>query len=152
MAAELDDPVRGELAGRLGDGGQQGAAARSGLADQAYGAPFGQLAEQLGDVRLAVEQGHVGGAGAEGERADGPAGAERRAALVAARCAARAGLPLVGAGPGLGAVRGPDGHQQPAGDQFAGTRAHALLPEFTGWLSHVSLRPCSAHPAGRPWR
>ncbi|MFD0349214.1 hypothetical protein ACFQ0M_30525 [Kitasatospora aburaviensis] len=142
VPAELDDAARREVAGRLGHGGEQGAAARAGLADQAYRAALGEQAEQLGDVRLAVEQRQVGGAGAEGERADRAAGAADRAAGgLAAPDPARLRAPLLGAGADLGAVRGADRHEQAAGDQLTAPGAHGLLPELTGWLSHDLLRP-----------
>ena len=141
VSAELDDAAGGEVGGGLGHGGQQGAAARAGLADQAYRAALGEQAEQFGDVGLAVEQRQVGGPGTEGERADGAADAPDRAAGgLTAFDPARAGPPLLRAGPGLGAVRGADADQQAAGDQFAAAGAGGLLPELPGWLCHVLLR------------
>ncbi len=141
VAAELDDTAGGEVGGGFGDGRQQRAAARAGLADQAYRAALGEQAEEFGDVGLAVQQRQVGGPGAERERADRPAdAADRAAGGLAASDPARAGLPLLGAGPGLGSVRGADSHQQAAGDQFTAAGADRLLPELPGWLCHVLLR------------
>ncbi|WP_329567678.1 hypothetical protein [Kitasatospora sp. NBC_01266] len=70
MTAELDHAVRGEFARTLGDGGQQRAAAGPGLPEQPDRAAFGELAEQLGDLGLPVQQRQVAGARAEGQRTD----------------------------------------------------------------------------------
>lgn len=141
VAAELHHAVGGEVGGGLGDGRQQRAAARAGLADQAYRSALGEQGEQFGGVGLAVEHRQIGGPGAERERADRAAdAADRTAGGLAASGPARTGPPLLGTGPGLGAVRGADAHQQGAGDQFAAAGANGLLPELPGWLCHVLLR------------
>nr|WNW39947.1 hypothetical protein RKE32_21535 [Streptomyces sp. Li-HN-5-13] len=138
VAAEPHHAVGGEFRGGFGDGGEQGGAAGAGLAEQPDRAAGPELFEQRGDVALAVQQPQVGGAGAQGERSDGGAGAEFRPGLHQAADPAGLRHPLVRAVPGLGALRPADHHQPLAADQFPAPRAHPVPPELPARLTHVA--------------